>query len=125
MKHAQTNESPRISTASCTLACSTIGAMTGKRTVTKALVLSGGAGTRLRPITQTLAEQLVPMANQPILFYGPWALREAGISDVGIIVGETAAEVRAAVGDGATIGLAATYIPQEYEGSTQWHTPLS
>ena len=56
----------------------------------KGLVLSGGKGTRLRPITHTSAKQLVPVANKPILFYGLEAMAEAGIKDVGIIVGETA-----------------------------------
>jgi glucose-1-phosphate thymidylyltransferase len=79
----------------------------------KGLVLSGGAGTRLRPITHTSAKQLVPVANKPILFYGLEALREAGITEVGIIVGDTQAEIRAAVGDGERFGLEITYIPQE------------
>ena len=56
----------------------------------KALVLSGGAGTRLRPITHTSAKQLVPVANKPVLFYGLEAIRDAGVTDVGIIVGDTA-----------------------------------
>ena len=79
----------------------------------KALVLSGGAGTRLRPITHTSAKQLVPVANKPVLFYGLEAIRDAGITDVGIIVGDTRAEIEAAVGDGSALGIKATYIPQE------------
>ena len=79
----------------------------------KALVLSGGAGTRLRPITHTSAKQLVPVANKPVLFYGLEAIRDAGVTDVGIIVGDTAKEIQAAVGDGSALGLQATYIPQE------------
>ena len=79
----------------------------------KALVLSGGAGTRLRPITHTSAKQLVPVANKPVLFYGLESIRDAGITDVGIIVGETAEEVKAAVGDGSVLGIKATYIPQD------------
>ena len=79
----------------------------------KALVLSGGAGTRLRPITHTSAKQLVPVANKPVLFYGLEAIAEAGITEVGIIVGETAEEIREAVGDGSRFGIAITYIPQE------------
>jgi glucose-1-phosphate thymidylyltransferase len=79
----------------------------------KALILAGGAGTRLRPITYTRAKQLVPVAGKPILFYGLEAIAEAGIKEVGIIVGDTAAEVRAAVGDGAQWGVSVTYIPQE------------
>ena len=79
----------------------------------KALVLSGGAGTRLRPITHTSAKQLVPIANKPILFYGLESIRDAGITDVGIIVGETAAEIEAAVGSGDRWGLRVTYIRQD------------
>ncbi|MEV3930317.1 MULTISPECIES: glucose-1-phosphate thymidylyltransferase [unclassified Streptomyces] len=79
----------------------------------KALVLSGGAGTRLRPITHTSAKQLVPVANKPVLFYGLEAIAEAGITDVGIIVGDTAPEIREAVGDGSALGIDVTYIPQD------------
>src|ERR1700690_2114106 len=78
----------------------------------KALILAGGAGTRLRPITHTRAKQLVPVANKPILFYGLDAIADAGIKDGGIVVGDTASEVRAAVGDGSSWGLTVTYIPQ-------------
>ncbi|MCK8676721.1 MULTISPECIES: glucose-1-phosphate thymidylyltransferase [Streptomyces] len=78
----------------------------------KALVLSGGAGTRLRPITHTSAKQLVPVANKPVLFYGLEAIAAAGIREVGIIVGDTAEEIRAAVGDGSRFGLEVTYLPQ-------------
>ncbi len=76
-------------------------------------MLSGGKGTRLRPITHTSAKQLVPIANKPILFYGLEAIRAAGIIDVGIIVGETAAEIEEAVGDGSAFGLKVTYIHQD------------
>jgi glucose-1-phosphate thymidylyltransferase len=79
----------------------------------KALVLSGGAGTRLRPITHTSAKQLVPIANKPTLFYGLEAIRDAGVTDVGIIVGDTAPEIEAAVGDGSALGISVTYIRQE------------
>ncbi|WP_030948322.1 glucose-1-phosphate thymidylyltransferase [Streptomyces sp. NRRL S-646] len=79
----------------------------------KALVLSGGSGTRLRPITHTSAKQLVPVANKPVLFYGLEAIADAGITDVGIIVGDTAEEIREAVGDGSKLGIHVTYIPQE------------
>jgi glucose-1-phosphate thymidylyltransferase len=79
----------------------------------KGLVLSGGAGTRLRPITHTSAKQLVPVANKPVLFYGLEAMRAAGIDDVGIVVGETHAEIEAAVGDGSRFGLRVTYLPQD------------
>ncbi len=79
----------------------------------KALVLAGGSGTRLRPITHTSAKQLVPVANKPILYYGLEAIRDAGVTDVGIIVGETAAEIMNEVGDGSALGISVTYIPQD------------
>ena len=99
----------------------------------KALVLAGGRGTRLRPITHTGAKQLVPVANKPVLFYGLEAIRDAGIRQVGIVVSDplellrpdhrtgelttvlvnSQAEIRAAVGNGAAIGLEVTYIQQE------------
>ncbi|GAA3798890.1 glucose-1-phosphate thymidylyltransferase [Sphaerisporangium flaviroseum] len=79
----------------------------------KALVLAGGKGTRLRPLTHTSAKQLVPVANKPVLYYGLEAIRDAGITNVGVIVGETAAEVRDAIGDGSAFGMEVTYIPQE------------
>ncbi|MEW1777290.1 glucose-1-phosphate thymidylyltransferase [Streptomyces sp. NPDC086777] len=79
----------------------------------KALVLSGGAGTRLRPITHTSAKQLVPVANKPVLFYGLESLAAAGVTEVGMIVGDTAAEIEEAVGDGSKFGLDVTYIPQD------------
>ncbi|MEX2101260.1 MAG: glucose-1-phosphate thymidylyltransferase, partial [Actinomycetota bacterium] len=78
----------------------------------RALVLAGGEGSRLRPITHTQAKQLIPIANRPILFCALEAIRDAGITEVGIIVGSTAEEVRAAVGDGARWGVSVTYIPQ-------------
>ncbi len=79
----------------------------------KALILAGGAGTRLRPITHTRAKQLVPVANKPILFYGIEAMVAAGITDIGVIVGDTRDEVMAAVGDGAQFGAHVTYLPQD------------
>ena len=79
----------------------------------KALILAGGAGTRLRPITHSHAKQLVPVANKPILFYGIEAMVDAGITDIGVIVGDTRDEVMAALGDGSTFGTSITYIPQD------------
>ena len=99
----------------------------------KALVLAGGRGTRLRPITHTSAKQLVPVANKPVLFFGLEAIRDAGITKVGIVVSDpremlrpdhrtgemvtvmvnTQAEIRAAVGDGSRFGLEVSYIEQE------------
>ena len=79
----------------------------------KALVLSGGSGTRLRPITHTSAKQLVPVANKPVLFYGLEAIAEAGITEVGIVVGDTAPLIEAAVGDGSSFGLKVTYLRQD------------
>ncbi len=78
----------------------------------KGLILSGGRGTRLRPITYTSAKQLVPVANKPILFYGIEALREAGIRDIGVVVGDTREEIKEAVGDGSRWGVKMTYIHQ-------------
>ena len=79
----------------------------------KALILAGGAGTRLRPITHTSAKQLVPVANKPILFYGIEAMVAAGITEIGVIVGDTRAEVMAALGDGSQFGATFTFIPQD------------
>lgn len=79
----------------------------------RALVLSGGEGSRLRPLTHTNAKQLIPIANVPILFHVLASIRDAGITEAGIVVGQTADEVEAAVGDGSAFGLRVTYLPQE------------
>ncbi len=79
----------------------------------KGLILSGGAGTRLRPITHTSAKQLVPIANKPILFYGIEAMAKAGIREIGIVIGETGKEIISAVGDGSQFGVKVSYIQQD------------
>jgi glucose-1-phosphate thymidylyltransferase len=88
----------------------------GRKTSLKGLVLAGGKGSRLRPLTATGAKQLVPVANKPVLFYALEQMIAAGITDIGIITGDTAAQVEQALGDGAAFGARFTYIHQ--------HAPL-
>jgi glucose-1-phosphate thymidylyltransferase len=79
----------------------------------KGLILSGGTGKRLYPLTYTSAKQLIPVANKPVLFRVIEAVRDAGITDIGIVVGDTAQEIEAAVGKGERFGVDVTYIAQD------------
>jgi glucose-1-phosphate thymidylyltransferase len=85
----------------------------GRDGALKGLVLSGGKGSRLRPFTYTNAKQLVPLANKPVIFYTIEQLVESGITDIGIVVGDTGEQVKAAVGDGAQFRCRITYIQQD------------
>ncbi|MFQ5407388.1 MAG: glucose-1-phosphate thymidylyltransferase [Anaerolineales bacterium] len=78
----------------------------------KGLILSGGKGTRLYPLTYTRAKQLIPVANEPVLFRVIRAIRDAGITEIGVVVGDTGPEIRAAVGSGERWGVNVTYIEQ-------------
>jgi glucose-1-phosphate thymidylyltransferase len=82
----------------------------------KALIASGGRGTRLRPITHTQNKHLIPIANKPILYYAIEAAAEAGIKDIAIVHSADSQEVPEYVGNGAKWGIRITYIPQEQPG---------
>jgi glucose-1-phosphate thymidylyltransferase len=79
----------------------------------KALVLAGGKGTRLRPFTYSMPKQLVPVANRPVLEHCLMAIAEMGVTDIGMIVGDQAEQVKAVVGDGSALGVRVTFIPQD------------
>ncbi len=83
----------------------------------KALILAGGRGTRLRPITHTLAKHLLPVANKPILFYVLDQIREAGITDIGVVISpETVSSIKEALAGGSRWGVKITYILQPEPG---------
>ncbi|MFF4469672.1 glucose-1-phosphate thymidylyltransferase [Streptomyces sp. NPDC001599] len=79
----------------------------------KALVLSGGMGTRLRPLTHSMAKQLVPVANKPVLVHCLENIRDIGVTEVGVVVGDHAEEIAGEIGDGSDLGLRITYLRQE------------
>lgn len=87
--------------------------MTRKGHTMKALVLAGGTGSRLRPFSHSTPKQLVPVANKPVLLHGLESLRDAGITEIGVIHNAGHTAIPAAIGDGASLGVRVTYIPQD------------